>query len=164
MEDAFIALQDVGDSATESSPGMQVNLIEHVTGAFLKRGGGSSLPDWVIRGAGLALARHKSVGNPYLAAMPGLASGILRESGLSEPQKIFENGTFSPGEVGPIGFTLVEFMLRRGNPLQFGLFVQRLKAGDAPEAALKAIYQTDGKSLAIAYAGSLPSGPKKGKK
>jgi len=163
--DAFIALQDIGDSPTESSPGMQVNLIDQVTGAFLKRGGGG-LPDWLIRGAGLALAHQKSAGNPFLAAMPRTAGGILQESRLTEPGLIFVDGTFSPGEVGPIGFTLVEFLMKRGGIPQFGLFVQKLQSGAKPEVAIKDVYQTDGKTLAIQYAGSLPSGggPKKGKK
>jgi hypothetical protein len=164
MEEALIAIQDVGDAATESSPGMQVNVIEHVTGAFLKRGGGN-LPDWVIRGTGLALANQQSKGNPYLAKMPGEAGEILQKSQITKPEEIFGNGTFSPGEVGPIGFTLVDFMLKRGGPANFGQFVKKLQSGDKAEAALMAVYRADGKSLAVAYANSLPAGgPKKGKK
>ena len=162
MEDAFIAVQDVGDVASESSPGMQVNLIEHVTGAFLKRGG--RLPDWLIRGAGLAFAHTKSNGNPYLAMMPRAAAKVLQESSLEQPEAIFVDGTFSPSEVGPIGFTLVEFLLKRGNgnTSQFGQFVQKLQAGLTPEAAIKAVYRSDAKSLAMTYASSLPSGAKAG--
>ena len=163
MEEAFIALQDVGDSATESSPGMQVNLIEHLTGAFLKRGGGG-LPDWLVRGTGLALAHRKSAGNPFLMTMPRMASSILQESNLTDPEKIFVNGTFSPGEVGPIGFTLVEFLLKKGDVGPFNQFVQKLKSGASPEEAIKASYHTEGKTLALAYASSLPIGTKKGKK
>jgi cytochrome c553 len=163
MEDAFIALQDVGDAVTESSPGMQVNVIEHLTGALLKRGG-SGLPDWLVRGTGLALAHRKSAGNVYLAKLPRLAGTIIHESNLTEPEKVFVNGTFAPGEVGPIGLTLVEFLLKRGDILPFGQFVSKLQSGSTPEAAIKAVYNTDGKTLALSYASSLPSGLKKGKK
>ena len=163
MEEAFIALQDVGDSATESSPGMQVNLIEHLTGAFLKRGGGT-LPDWLVHGTGLALAHRKNAGNPFLQTMPRLASGILHESNLTEPEKIFVNGTFSPADVGPIGFTLVEFLLKRGEVGPFNQFVQKLKAGSNPEEAIKASYHMEARALALAYANSLPTSAKKGKK
>jgi hypothetical protein len=156
-------LQDVGDSATDSSPGMQVNVIEHVTGAFLKRGSGN-LPDWVIRGTGLAFAHRKLAGNPFLATMPRAASGILHESNLTEPEKIFANGTFSPGEVGPIGFTLVEFLLKRGEVGPFNQFVQKLKSGSPPGDAVKTTYHMESNALAIAYVNSLPTGPKKGKK
>ena len=163
MEESFIAIQDLGDAATESSPGMQVNLIEQLTGAFLKRGGGS-LPDWLIRGTGLALAHRKSAGNPYLATLPRLASGILQESKLNEPQKIFLNGTFAPGEVGPIGFTLVEFLLKKGDAIQFNQFVAKLKSGSSPEDAIKNSYHVEDRVLALSYASSLPIGGKKGKK
>jgi hypothetical protein len=165
MEEAFIGLQDVGDAVTETSPGMQVNLVEHVTGAFLKRGGGA-LPDWVIRGAGLALAARGSAGNPYLAAMPAQASKILAEVRINKPEDVFANGTFAPGEVGPVGFTLVNFMLTRGGPANFGKFVGNLQGGDGPEAALKKVYGADGKTLALAYSNSLPAAGavKKGKK
>ena len=125
MEEAFIALQDIGDAASETSPGMQVSLVEHVTGAFLKRGGGT-LPDWVIRGAGLSLAGRGSAGNPYLAALPAQAGAILKEVRIEKPEEVFANGTFAPGEVGPIGFTLVNFMMTRGGPNNFGQFVRSL--------------------------------------
>ncbi|MBC8115060.1 MAG: hypothetical protein H7062_11815, partial [Candidatus Saccharimonas sp.] len=165
MEDAFIALQDIGDAASETSPGMQVSLVEHVTGAFLKRGGGT-LPDWVIRGAGLSLAGRGSAGNPYLAALPAQAGAILKDVRIDKPEDVFANGTFAPGEVGPIGFTLVNFMMTRGGPNKFGQFVQSVQGGDSPEAAIRKVYGGDGKTLALAYAGSLPAGggTKKGKK
>ena len=164
MEEAFIALQDIGDAASETSPGMQVNLVEHVTGAFLKRGGGT-LPDWVIRGAGLSLAGRGSAGNPYLAALPSQAGAILKDVRIDKPEDVFANGTFAPGEVGPIGFTLVNFMMTRGGPNNFGQFVRSLQGGDSPEAALKKVYGADGKTLALAYANSLPAGgAKKSKK
>ncbi len=164
QEDAFIALQDVGDAASETSPGMQISLVEHLTGAFLKRGGGA-LPDWVIRGAGLALAGRGSNANPYLAAMPGEAGEILKNVRIDKPEDVFANGTFSPGEVGPIGFTLVDFMLKRGGPANFSQFIRNLQSGDRPEAALRKVYGADGKTLAAAYASSLPAAaPKKGNK
>jgi mono/diheme cytochrome c family protein len=164
MEEAFIALQDIGDAASESSPGIQVSLVEHLTGAFLKRGGGT-LPDWVIRGAGLSLAGRGSAGNPYLAALPSQAGAILKDARIAKPEDVFANGTFAPGEVGPIGFTLVNFMMTRGGPNNFGQFVRSLQGGDSPEAALKKVYNADGKSLAVSYSNSLPAGgAKKGKK
>ncbi len=164
LEDALIALQDIGDAMSEASPGMQVNVIEHLTGAYFKRGGGK-LPDWLIRGAGLSMANHKSAGNPYLATMPRLAGGILQESKLTDPAQIFADGTFSPGDVGPVGFTLVEFLVKRGSMQQFGQFVQKLQSGSTPEAAVRDVYQTEGRVLALAYGSSLPSGgAKKGKK
>jgi hypothetical protein len=162
MEEAFVAVQDIGDAVSETSPGMHVNVIEHVTGAFFKRGG--RLPDWLVRGAGLAMAHQKSPGNAFLGTMPRMANKILQESTLSEPEAIFVDGTFSPVDVGPVGCTLVEYLLKRGNVTQFGLFVQKLYSGSTSEVAIKTVYRTDGKSLALAYASALPAAGKKGKK
>lgn len=161
QEECLIAMQDIGDAATESNPGMQVSVIEHVTGAFLKRGG--NLPDWVIRGAGLALANQQHKGNPYLTALPGDAGEVLRESRIAQPEAIFANGTFSPADVGAIGFTLVDFMLKRGGAGNFGQFVKRLQSGERADVALRAVYNADAKTLATAYANSLPAGSRKKK-
>lgn len=163
MDEAFIALQDVGDSMSDSSPGMQVNVIDQVTGAFFKRGGGK-LPDWLISGVGLALAHHRAPANPYLATLPRSASASLQETKLTDPGQVFADGTFSPAEIGPVGYTLVEFLLRHGNMVQFGQFVSRLQTGSSVETALKDVYQADGKTLAVGYAGTLPGAGKKGKK
>jgi hypothetical protein len=96
--------------------------------------------------------------------LPSQAGEILREARIEKPEEIFGNGTFSPGEVGPIGFTLVDFMLKRGGPNNFGQFVRKLQSGDKADAALRAVYNADAKTLAMAYANSLPSGSSKKKK
>lgn len=163
MEIACIAVQDVGDATSDTSPGMQVNVIEQVTVAHFKRGGGN-LPEWIVRGAGLAMAHQKVGANPYLAAMPRLAGGILQESKFENPEYLFGSGAFSPEDVGPIGFTLVEFLIKRGSVVQFGQFVQKLQSGAKIDDAARAVYQADARTLALAYASSLPGGaPKKGK-
>lgn len=162
MEEAFIAVQDIGDTATETSPGMQINVNGQVTGAYFERGG--RLPDWLIRGAGLAMSHQKAAGNPFLATMPRLAGKILQESNLAEPQAIFVDGTFSSIEMGPIGYTLVDFLLKRGNMHQFGQLVQKLQSGTTPAAAITAIYKTDGNNLAALYVASLPTAGEKAKK
>lgn len=162
MEIACIAVQDIGDETSDSSPGMQVNVIEQVTVAHFKRGG--NLPEWIVRGAGLAMAHQKVGANPYLAAMPRLAGGILQESRFENPEYLFGAGAFSPEDVAPIGFTLVEFLIKKGNVVQFGQFVQKLQSGAKIDDAARAVYQSDARGLAIAYASSLPGGaPKKGK-
>ena len=162
MEEVYIALQDVGDSASESSPGMRVNVIEQITSAYLKRNG--QLPEWLTRGTGLAMAHQADSSNPYLASMPRLASKILQDSFTSGPETMFVEGTFSAAEVGPVGCTLVEFLLKREKQNQFGQFVQKLQSGATVDAAIKAVYRMDSKSLALAFASSLPSSAKKGKK
>lgn len=160
MEEAFVAMQDVGDAVSDASAGMRVNVIENVTSAFFRRTG--RLPDWLVRGAGLAMAHQKSPSNKFLTSMPQAASRILQSSNLTDPQKIFHDGTFSTVDVGPVGGTLVEFFIKRGGIGQFAQFVQKLQSGAAPEAAIESVYRVDAKLLALAYFESLPSLGQKG--
>jgi hypothetical protein len=164
---AFAAVQDIGDDASPTSPGMQLNVVEQVTGAFLKRGGGN-LPDWLIRGAGLAIAASKSGNaNPYIGSLRGSAADALRKASLNDPGEVFANGQFSPADVGPIGFLIVDFLLKNGGAPQFGNLVKRFQAGDQPAAAIQSVYRTDAKQLGSAFLstfGSAPGAPKKSKK
>jgi len=148
---AFAAVQDMGDDATSTKPNLQLNVIEHVTGAFLKRDGGN-LPDWLSRGAGLAIAAGKSgANNPYITDLHTRAGVALQKSNLQNPGDLFNNGQFSPADVGPIGYALVEFLLKQGGAPAFGQLVRRFQAGDAPNAALQNAYRSDARQLGAAF-------------
>ncbi|MBI1348564.1 hypothetical protein GC163_20005 [bacterium] len=148
---AFAAMQDTGDEATSTTPNLQLNVIEQVTGAFLKRDGGN-LPDWLSRGAGLAIAAGKSGGNnPYIMDLHARAAAALQKSNLQNPAELFNNGQFSPADVGPIGYSLVEFLLKQGGAPAFGQLVRRFQAGDAPNAALQNAYRSDARQLGAAF-------------
>lgn len=152
---AFAAVQDIGDDATATSPGMPLNVAEHVTGAYLKRGGGA-LPDWLVRGTGLALAAGKSAGgNPYLSSLRGHAADALRKSNLGDAADVFNGGQFSPADAGPIGYMLVEFLLKNGGPAKFGRLVQRFQANDKPAQAIQTAYNVDARTLGVSFVSSL---------
>lgn len=157
QDQAFAAVQDVGDEASTTSPSLQLNVVEHVTGAYLKRDGGN-LPDWLTRGAGLALAAGKSgAGNPYITSLHGQATTALQKSNLQNPAEVFANGQFSPADVGPIGYSLVEFLLKQGGAPKFGQLVRRFQAGDTPDAAIRSAYGTDSRQLGTAFLTALGS-------
>ncbi|MEE3364980.1 MAG: hypothetical protein VX304_04990, partial [Planctomycetota bacterium] len=158
FEDAYIVLQDVGDVVTPDSAGMKIQLIDHMTGAFLKRSG-SRLPQWLVRGVGLTLAAKADAKNEHIA---GLKSGAVEAlQGITKPEDLFADGTFSPQQVGAVGYTLVTFMIKAGGGTRFVLFVRNLQKGTGVAASVKAIYApTDLKRLAAAYVQSL-SGKKR---
>lgn len=148
---AFAAVQDLGDEASTSTPNLQLNVIDQVTGAFLKRDGGN-LPDWLSRGAGLAIAAGKSGGNnPYIMDLHNRAGVALQKANLQNPGDLFNNGQFSPADVGPIGYALVEFLLKQGGAPSFGQMVRRFQAGDAPNAALQNAYRSDARQMGTAF-------------
>jgi len=153
FEDAYIAVEDVGDEPGATHGGLRVSVADHVTGAFLRKPG-TSLPEWVIRGTGLALASRAVGANVYIDSLPAQAVGALK--GLDAPENVFTDGRFGPGDVGPIGFTLVDFMIRSGGPPKFGQFIARLQSDPNVGAAVKAVYPpTDLKSLGTAYLASV---------
>jgi len=166
QEEAFIALQDVGDAASENSPGMQLNLMEQLAGAFLKRESRENLPDWLIRGTGLALGAQADLGADFVQSQRKSVGGVLQNARLERPEQIFESGTFSPTDVGPVGITVVEFLIKQGGAAKFGQFVKRLQAGEKVDAAISATYGIDGKTLGLAYATTQAgsAGGKKSKK
>ncbi len=151
-EDAYIVLLDVGDEATNETSALRVNLIDHLTGAYLNRSG-ATLPDWVIRGTGLALAAKALPGDPYLRQLPLLAKQNV--ASLNRPEDVFANGTFSPGTIGPVGYSLVDYMLDEGGSARFAQFIKALESGQDAAAAVRAVYNADLASLARGYVRSL---------
>jgi hypothetical protein len=147
-EDAYVAVQDVGDEASTDSPGLQVNVIDHLTGAFLKRGG-AQVPAWMVRGAGLAMASRQAPANPYLKVLPNEAAALA--GSVPNPEDIFAEGTFSPGTVGAVGLSLVEFLMDKGGAPKFGQFAAALVEGRSTADAAKGVYGMDLPSLAQAY-------------
>jgi len=150
-EDAYIVLQDIGDESTAEQASSRVILIDHLTGAYLKRGGGS-LPDWIVRGTGLALAAKALRGDAYLRGLDVHAGEQVRA--LNRPEDVCADGTFSPGTIGPVGFSLVNYMLAASSA-KFGEFVGLLTDGRDTAAAVRQVYNTDLNALARGYLASV---------
>ncbi len=153
IEDAYVVLQDVGDKVDAASPGLRINVIDHLTGAFLKRSD-HPMPEWIARGTGLALAAQNFSGNMYVQGLRGVAIEALR--GLEKPEDVFTNGQFSPTQIGPVGYSLVDFILKTGGAPKFVRFIGSLQSGSNVAAAVKTAYpRTNLKALGTAYFRSL---------
>lgn len=154
FSEAFVCVQDVGDDVSAESPGLKLNLIDQITGAYLKRSG-DKVPEWLIRGLGLALAAKDDKKNEFIKAQPGLAAEAL--NGLESPEQVFEKGKFPSKDLGPIGITLVQHMLLGGGPAKLGMLIAQLQKGTEFPAALTAVYgsNTDMKRLGMSYIASL---------
>lgn len=154
FDEAFVCVEDIGDQVTSESPGMKLSVIDQITGAYLKRSG-DKIPEWLIRGLGLALAANNDKKNEFVLAQPAMAIEALK--GLEAPEQVFEKGKFSSADLGPIGFTLVQHMLSAGGPGKVGQLIDKLQSGTELPAALKDIYNADLKTLALSYGNSLGS-------
>lgn len=152
FEDAYIAVEDVGDEPGTTHGGLHLSVIDHITGAYLQKPG-TNLPQWVIRGTGLALAGRAVGANSYVDDMGAQVLDALK--GIERPEDVFTDGRFGPGEVGPVGYSVVSFMIKAGGGRKFGQFISRLQSGANMRAAATAVYSTDLKSLGTAYLNSL---------
>ncbi len=139
-EDAYVCLQDVGDEATHETGGLQVSLLEHLTAAYLQREG-ASLPDWLVRGTGLAMAQSVLRNNVYLRELETAAGQTVKT--VLNPADVFADGTFSPAMTGAVGFALVKYMLNNGGGAKFGNFVKALRDGRSAAEAVRAVYNAD---------------------
>lgn len=148
FEDAYVALEDIGDEVSAASGGMRVNLIDHVTGAFLQRSG-VDIPDWLMRGTGLALAARADPKNVYVNSLRRTAPELLQT--LKQPEDVFANGTFSPSGVAAVGYTLVEFLLKEEGGAKFGRLIRSLQNGQDLSAAMRGAYGGTPKQIAQAY-------------
>jgi hypothetical protein len=147
-EDAYIVLQDVGDEVSAKSPGLQVNLIDHLTGAYLKRGG-ATVPDWLARGMGLALAHKEIPGNQYLKLLPAEAAQLA--GSIPQPEDVFNDATFSPATLPAVGLSLVDFLIEAGGMPKLSQFVEVIRQGQPVGEAGKAVYGADLPTLAQGY-------------
>ena len=168
QEEAYIVIQDIGDTANSTLPDTRLNLIDQMTGAYLKRDG-KKLPEWLIRGTGLAMATKEVGGdNEYLRGLRGSAADALR--GLESPGDLFGEGKFAPTDMAPIGYTLVGFMIKEAGQPNFMKFVAALQSGSKLQEAVGSVYKpATPQSLATAYLSSIGQSAgatvkKKGKK
>ncbi len=158
FEDAFAVVEDVGDEPADSHGGLQLTVQDVITEAWLRQPG-NNLPEWLIRGASLTLAAQGVQENSFVNELTPRAIGALE--GVA-PGEIFDNGRFGPGDVGPVGYTLVSFMLKNGGTQKFGRFVGQLRGGSAVAAAVRAVYPpADLNALGAAYLQSLAGGGRK---
>lgn len=147
-EDAFIAVQDIGDEPQAWHPGLKASVISNLTQAYLKRPN-SKLPNWIVTGTGLALAGKGVGANSFLDSMPKEAAEALQ--GIDKPEAIFEEGKFGPAAIGPVGYTLVDFLMKSGGPAKYGQFISKMQSTGKLNESLKEVYGGDTKALGMAY-------------
>ena len=147
-DEAYICLLDIGDSATDSSPGVKTLLMGLLAEGLLQRLP-NRVPDWAAKGTGLILASQADPKNPYFRGLMAGSHEAVRS--LKKPEELFANGTFSPAELPAVGFTLVTFMLKSGGEPHLVEFLSQLAQGKKLTDALMSVYRVDVPNLARAY-------------
>lgn len=151
FEQAYAVIQDVGDEDSLELT-TRKNLTEHLAGAFLQQNG-STLPNWVVTGTGRMLATDPRTDAKRIIEMKQLAASLVPT--IAQPQDLFNDGTFSPGTIGAVGYTLVRFLVDSQGPAKFAQFVGQLQQGRSTPQALQQVYGADAQAIARGYIGSL---------
>ena len=152
-EDAYVCLEDLGDETSEQSAGAKATVLAEMTEAFLQRSG-VKVPEWVSRGTGLALAARSDPKNDYFKRLAADAGHRLQTIG--KPEEVMQDGTFSPADLAPVGYSLVAFLLKQGEP-QYVQFIGQLLLGKSLDDSLKTVYHADAAKVAVSYLSGLNS-------
>ncbi|MFY9252462.1 MAG: c-type cytochrome domain-containing protein [Fuerstiella sp.] len=151
FNESYIAMYDVGDTESVDSLNAKQLLGSLLAQAYLSRSG-AALPDWLEQGFGL-LESGAGAESLYIKSLPQKAGEAL--STVTNPATLFDNGTFAPEEVGPVGYLLTKFLMTRGGVGKLSLFAQEMQTNRNAGRAVQATY---GQSAAIVGQAFLQSG------
>ncbi len=140
---AYIAMHDVGDTASASSLTTPQMLNALLGQAYLTRDG-ATLPDWLKQGFGI-LESGLELDSDYLKGIPSRAAKAV--STITDPSKLFDDGTLAPEEVGDVGYLLVRFLQSQGGPARFQSLVGALRKNPNGARAVEQVYGTPAAQL-----------------
>ena len=169
--DAYVAVQDLRDDATETDPGMRANLVDGLAAATVEGRGGDA-PAWLAEGLGPAVAFEIDPRNPALRALADRLPAALGR--LSKADDLLTPGTFAPEELPAVGAAIVTVLRKNGGDRKLGELLEVIAAtappeptgmmmrrrmrgeadrGDGGAAALRQVYRVTPAQLAAAIAG-----------
>lgn len=132
---AYMVLRDVGDEVSDATMGMRSNVTAQLAESFLQRQGATP-PRVIARGAGLLMA-HSSTDkdDPWFAALPAR----MKSAVVTKASDVFNDGTFSRGEMDAVSFAMARFLSRAGKA-RYVKLVKELQAGSALPASVRKVY------------------------
>ncbi|MCP4787358.1 MAG: hypothetical protein GY903_01435 [Fuerstiella sp.] len=136
FDNVYVALFDVGDADSADALNAKQLLNSLLAQAYLMRDGGT-VPDWLRHGFGL-LECGAVAESQYLQLAPQKAGASLAT--ISNPATIFDDGTFSPEEVGPVGFLLTRYLINNGGIGKLQQLVGELRTNRNAGRAVQATY------------------------
>lgn len=133
---AYIAMHDVGDTESADSLTTSQMLNALLGQAYLTRDG-AALPDWLKQGFGI-LESGLASDSEYLNGVPSRAAKAVAT--ITDPGKLFDDGTLAPEEVGDVGYLLVRFLQSQGGPAKFQSLVGTLRKNSNAARAMEQVY------------------------
>ena len=147
FETMYVALHDIGDVESTDSMTTQQLLNSLLGEAYLNRTG-ASLPDWLRQGFGL-MESGIAPTSGFAKAIPTRAAQAL--STITDAGRIFDNNTFAPDEVGPVGFLLVRYLIANGGVAKVQQLIGALSNNSNVGQAIQQTYGTSANNLGQAF-------------
>ena len=147
FDNAYVAMFDVGN--TDSADALNANqlLKSLLAQSYLTRDGGA-VPDWLRHGFGL-LECGDLAASQYLKLAPQKAGVTLAT--IDSPATIFDDGTFAPEEVGPVGFLLTRYLINNGGVGKLQQLVGELRNNQNAGRAVQATYGQSAANIAQTF-------------
>jgi hypothetical protein len=143
FETAYVAMHDVGDTESASSLNAEQLMKSLISQSYLTRDG-AALPDWLKQGFGV-LESGLSGDSVFIKAIPARAAKAV--STITDPGKMFDDGTLAPEEVGDVGYLMVKFLMARGGQARFQQLVGELRKNPDAGRAIQTVYNTPAAQL-----------------
>lgn len=144
-DNAYVAVLDTGDISTSQKPALKWTLFKAMASALLQENA-AARPNWLIEGAGWALADPDLRSEEFERSMTGSAAKVL--GSLRRPEDLFDNGTFAPDATEHVGYVTARFLLTKGSLEQFRRFSKMLLDGRNVNEACQAVYGASSNELA----------------
>ena len=147
LNNAYIVMQDVGDTDSADSMNTRQLLNSLLAQAYLSRSG-TTLPDWLQQGFGLMEA-GAAQDSPFFRGLPQKAAAALAT--VNSPATLFDDGTFAPEEVGAVGLLLTKFLITRAGMPKLKQLAQALQTNRNAGQAVQATYGQSAANLGQAF-------------
>lgn len=147
LDTAYVAMHDVGDAQSEDALSAKPLLNSLIAQAFLSRSG-TTLPDWLQQGFGI-VESGEAADSSYLKRLPLVARSAVAT--VTKPETLFDDGTFSPEEVGAVGYLLTRYLINNGGMPKLNQLIGQLQSSRNSGRAVQATYGTSAANLGRAF-------------
>ena len=145
---AYAVFHDRAELSSASELSSEQLLNSLVAQAWLARDG-STLPDWLQQGFGLA---ESGIDAKSLSRLKPRA--LQAANKIDTPATVFNNGVFAPVDVPVVGATLIRFLQTRGKT-KFNEFIEAVRTTSSPTEAISRVYGRPAETIARAFVAHL---------
>lgn len=144
LDTAYAVIHDRGDTDSEQELSTEQLLNSLVAQAWLARDG-AAMPDWLQQGFGLLQAGVSPRAQRQLKLQARRAAQTI-----TDPSRLFDNGTLPPADVAVLGASMVQFLQTQG-PRRFREYLQAVRSADSFTQAVTEAYGQPAEDIARAF-------------